>query len=322
MSIGKFSLTINVMVDSSERAIIAEFGVNEADRLGGGMEASVYALDAQRVLKIYGATTGGDQLHVLKDFYDGLDRSTVPFALPQLYELHDVRGRWVTVEARLAGQLLATLLGQVTGVQRQAFMRKYLLALAALSQVRMAYPADRYRLYDSEQLSRADRGDWHQFLHRFVRHKVAEIAHYLQRDVVDFGAKLTQLLAILEQPYWGEYRLIHGDFFPGNLLCDANGDISAVLDFGLFTMRGDWRYDLATACAFFDMYDELGCNARAHLFDLTGELFGFEQRGILYRYLLIFSLVGANAYSPTCADGHYEWCVQNLNNDRYWAEIE
>jgi hypothetical protein len=70
------------------------------------------------------------------------------------------------------------------------------------------------------------------------------------------------------------------------------------------------------------MYDELAVQARdrylARLLDYLGE----QVRGKLYRYVLIYCLLSANTYSADCTDDHYRWCVANLNNPRYWSEIE
>ncbi|MEM8859572.1 MAG: hypothetical protein AAGD96_14690, partial [Chloroflexota bacterium] len=69
---------------------------------------------------------------------------------------------------------------------------------------------------------------------------------------------------------------------------------------------------------FFDMYDEL----KRQIFDrfetIVFETIGDDKRGILHCYILIYSILSANTYSADCTDGHYQWCVENLNNERYW----
>ncbi|MEZ4675028.1 MAG: hypothetical protein R2932_12375 [Caldilineaceae bacterium] len=47
---------------------------------------------------------------------------------------------------------------------------------------------------------------------------------------------------------------------------------------------------------------------------------GETIRPLLYRYLL-YSFLSANTYSAECTDGHYAWCVANLNNAGYWALV-
>jgi len=131
-----------------------------------------------------------------------------------------------------------------------------------------------------------------------------------------------QLHTVLDQPYRGDERLIHGDFFPGNLLLNDEHEITALLDFGLLTMYGDYLFDIATGWVFFDMYDELRAQVRDRYLAVVLDTLGERVRGRLYRYVLIYSILSANTYSSNCADGHYQWCVANLNNHPYWQAIK
>jgi hypothetical protein len=105
-------------------------------------------------------------------------------------------------------------------------------------------------------------------------------------------------------------------------LIDNDQHVTALLDFGLLTMYGDPLFDIATGWVFFDMYDELKLNIRERLLSLVLQKLGSHIRGWLYRYVFLYSIISANTYSPTCADGHYQWCVANLNNQEYWNTIE
>jgi fructosamine-3-kinase len=140
--------------------------------------------------------------------------------------------------------------------------------------------------------------------------------------VAQFAANVEHLRRVLNRPYHGEYRLIHGDFFPGNLLIDADIQISALLDFGLLMMYGDPLFDLATGWVFFDMYDELKAQVRDHYLAMLLDRLGEQVRGRLYRYVLIYSILSANTYSSDCSDGCYHWCVANLSNQHYWNCID
>jgi hypothetical protein len=88
------------------------------------------------------------------------------------------------------------------------------------------------------------------------------------------------------------------------------------------TMYGDTLFDIATGWVFFDMYDELKANIRERYLSIALETLGRRARGKLYRYVLLYSVLSANTYSSTCTDGHYRWCVTNLNNQEYWNNIE
>jgi len=77
-------------------------------------------------------------------------------------------------------------------------------------------------------------------------------------------------------------------------------------------------FDVATGWVFFDMYDELRANARERYLSLILDRLGESARPKLHRYVLLYSVLSANTYSPTCSDGHYRWCVANLNHPAYW----
>lgn len=201
-------------------------------------------------------------------------------------------------------------------------MQGYLSAVLAVSSIQASPVCERYKLFDPDHLSERCDGDWHQFLARYLRQKLAQVSPYLSRDVPQFATKVQQLTELLDQPYRGDERLIHGDFCPSNLLVDDEHQITAPLDFGLLTMVGDPLFDLATGWVFFDMYDELKAQVRERCLAMLLERLGDQARGKLYRYVLIYSILSANTYSPQCSDGHYQWCVANLSNHHYWDAID
>lgn len=186
----------------------------------------------------------------------------------------------------------------------------------------MPAEATAYRLFDAERLSERAEGDWHTFLGRWLALTLRRLTPFFERDVADFAAKRWRMQDILRRPYDGSYRLIHGDIFPGNLLADENGRIQALVDFGLFTMYGDPLFDAATAWVLFDMYDALRADARARLLPFMIERICNGAVGRLYRYVLLYSLLSADAYAADCSDGHYAWCVANLNTAIYWENID
>ncbi len=286
------------------------------------MEAEVYACAPDAVLKLYAGSASLADLRILRDFYDLLDRQLVPYTLPRIYTVAQEDRFLVTIEQRLAGMRLSAVLPALTTDQLDAIMQRYLTAALAVSRIQAPPAFDRYKLFDPDHVSYRMHGGWHQFLARYLAHKLAQVTPYLTRDVPQFAAKVQQLYAVLDQPYRGDYQLIHGDFFPGNLLINDDHQITALLDFGLLTMYGDYLFDIATGWVFFDMYDELKAQVRDRYLAMLLDRLGEKVRGKLYRYVLIYSILSANTYSSNCADGHYRWCVANLSNQRYWNAIE
>ena len=305
-------------MDQARNHILDLYGVSSDAKLGSGMEAEVYACGPDAVLKLYAGTTRLADLLALQSFYDALDRSLVPYALPRIHTVAEHGPVLVTLEQRLPGVLMSTLLPGLAPDKLESMMRRTLDAALALSQLSLPPGLDRYKLFDPERLSLHAKGDWHRFLARALESKLTQVAPYLSRDVTRFEAKVRRLQSILDTPYESALCLIHGDFFPGNLLVDAEGQITALLDFGLLTMAGDHLFDVATGWVFFDMYDDLRANVRERYLSLILERLGECVRPTLYRYVLLYSILSANTYSPTCSDGHYGWCVANLNHPTYW----
>jgi fructosamine-3-kinase len=309
-------------LDAARNHILQKYHVSPHARLSSGMEAEVYAYGPDAVLKLYTGAASLADLHILCDFYNSLDRQLVPYALPHIHTVAQEDHFLITIEQRLAGIPMSAVLPTLTTDQLDAIMQRYLTAALALSGIQAPPQFDRYKLFDSDRLSCRSQGDWHQFLARYLTHKLAQVTPYLNRDVSQFAAKVQQLRTVLSQPYRDDYRLIHGDFFPGNLLINDERHITALLDFGLLTMYGDALFDLATGWVFFDMYDELRARARERYLAMLLDRLGENVRGKLYRCVLIYSVLSANTYSSKCSDGHYRWCVANLSNQDYWNGIE
>lgn len=302
--------------------LLQKWGISGTDYLGHGMEAEVYSYGKDQVFKLYAGTLAIADLYTLQDFYVGLIRPKTGYALPKIKIITQVDDYLVTIEKRLIGTPLSTYLPTLTTTQLDAVMHRYLTATLALSEIQTKSAVTRYKLFDPTQISLRVAGDWHQFLSRYLEQKSPSVTPYLSRDVAQFEHKLQQLYALLAQPYHGAIQLIHGDIYPGNLLVDADLKITALFDFGLLTMYGDYLFDVATSWVFFDMYDQLQANLRARYLAIVLDRLGATIRGKLYRYMLIYSVISADTYSATCDDGHYQWCVANLNNSHYWQMIE
>ena len=306
----------------TKQAILRKYGLSPDDLLHKGMEAEVYAMGIEAVLKLYIGTTDFEHLTTLQNFYASLSQSELSYSLPHIETVAREGDICSTIERRLPGSPMSTILPKLTTEQMDTLMQAYLTAALELTKVQIPFEFDRYKLFDPEDLSRTTRGDWHRFLSGYLDQKFGQLSVYLERDVTDFTEKVQQLQFILSKPYTGGYHLIHGDFFPGNILVDEGHRVTALLDFGLFTMYGDFLFDIATGWVFFDMYDELRANIRERYLDITLDWLGERARGKLYRYVLLYSILSADTYSPDCTDGHYRWCVTNLNNQTYWNNIE
>jgi len=310
------------LVNPAKQAVLAKYHLTDAALIARGMEAEVYAYGADAVLKLYPPSTSLAALEQLHAFYAALDRSCLSYAVPRIDLLADEGAYCVTIEPRLAGHPFEALLDTRLLHHADALMTTYVEAVLEVARIAMPPATSRYKVVDPDQLSTRAAGDWHAFLRRWLDRQLPTLAPYLTRDVDDFAAKCAQHDALLAQPYRGPYQLIHGDIFPGNLLAASDGRIQALLDFGRFSMYGDAVWDAATAWVFFDMYEQRRANLRARVLPHFLERLADAVRGRLYRYVLVYSLLSAHTYAADCSDGHYAWCVANLNTAPYWERIE
>jgi streptomycin 6-kinase len=305
----------------TKQLILQKYGLSPNHLIRKGMEAEVYAIGTDVILKLYMGTTNLTDLTTLQNFYASIDQSALYYSLPHIQTVAAEGDICISIERRLPGTPMSIILPMLTKKQMDRMMQAYLSAALELATIPIPSDFDRYKLFDAEGMSRRTNGDWNQFLTRYLAQKLSQVSVYLENDVTEFARKVQWLYTILAQPYTGHYHVIHGDFFPGNILVDERYRITALIDFGLMTMYGDSLFDIATGWVFFDMYDELKANIRERYLSMTLDTLGKRVRGILYRYVLLYSILSANMYSSTCADGHYQWCVNNLNNREYWDNI-
>jgi Ser/Thr protein kinase RdoA (MazF antagonist) len=301
--------------------VLAKYRRTADDLVGQGMESAVYTYGLDSVLKIYDQTTSRAHLRLLQDFYDSLDRTAVSFALPSIRSVAVEGPYLVTIEKRLPGSPMADILPTLAPNQLDRWFESYVETVLELGRIPMADSTIHYKLFDPHQLSRRVDGDWHHFLQRYLALQLTSLSDYFARDVTAFHEKRKRMEMVLSPPYTGPYNLVHGDIFPGNILVSSTGRTEVLLDFGLFTMYGDPYFDLATSWVFFDMYDQLQANVRERLLTLLIARLGEQARPRLYRYVLLYSLLSANTYASDCTDGHYEWCVANLNTEDYWNDM-
>jgi aminoglycoside phosphotransferase len=306
----------------TKELILQRYGLSPEHLIRKGMEAEVYAFGSGGILKLYNGTTNLAYLTSLQTFYATIDSSALSYSLPYIETVAAEGDICISIERRLPGDPMSEKLPTLTKKQMDYVMHAYLAAARELTKIQIPADFDRYKLFDAEDISRRRDGDWHQFLGRYLSQKLSQVATYLKRDVKNFDLNVQRLYTILAQPYAGNYSVIHGDFFPGNILVDERRRITALLDFGSLTMYGDSLFDIATGWVFFDMYEELKANLRERYLAIILETLGTSVREKLYFYVLLYSLLSANTYSSTCADGHYQWCVENLNNREYWRYIE
>lgn len=306
---------------NAKSIILDKFGISKSNFLGSGMESEVYAYDDNKVVKLYNDMSDSNKQRILKGFYSKIDSSSLSYELPFIYDTFEENGILVTIEKRIEGNNLQSMLSKMNYIEQNNMMETYLNANIELKSVKVKLNLEGYTLFNNQQISSLNINSWFDLLKEEIFRKQRELESYLKRDVVNYDAKVKQLVGILSLGYEGEYSLIHGDFYPGNVMINQSGKVTGLIDFGLMTMYGDNLFDIAIGWVCFDMYNELNANIYERYLNIIISTLGEDVRKRLYFYVLIYSYISANFYSPNCEDGHYQWCVRNLNNKNYWEVL-
>lgn len=222
-----------------DAAILETLGLSPRRPLGEGGEAVVYAMDDDRVARIYHPGHPPATVHARTRLLAELEPQAlrVPFAIPRVLETRDLNGRLVTLEPRLEGRPVEVVLGELRGAAREALVRAYLEAAHAIGALDVERPGCGDLCRDDPLHAPSPR-DYHRL--RAVRNLRAAGPEFSHVD----ARALAEALPSSEQP-----ALVHLDAFPGNMLTDGRR-VTAVLDFGTVSIRGEPRIDPLLAAVY------------------------------------------------------------------------
>ena len=233
------------------RAILDQHGVSESDELGRGGEAHVYALDARRVLRVH-RHEAADHVRRIGELYASLDRSAVPYALPEVLEVHgDGEVSW-SIERRLPGRPLDVVIGGLHGGARNRALTAYVDGAAAFRALGVppGWSGGCGELFTDERL-RAER--WGDLLAQRLGLQLDQARPLLEGTVPLLDRVRTRVLGEARLEPGGGAALVHGDWFPGNVLVGDDLAVSAALDLGWLTVVGSADHDVRSAVVFFEV---------------------------------------------------------------------
>jgi hypothetical protein len=167
-------------------------------------------------------------------------------------EVHsDGEGSW-SIERRLPGRTLDAIIDGLRGDDRARALAAYVDGAAAFAGLSppTGWPGGCGELFTAERLH-AER--WGDLLADRLGLQL-DRAHPLLEGVVPalHAVRLRLLGEARLQPGEGEC-LVHGDWFPGNVLLDDDLRVSAAIDLGWLTVVGPADHDVRSAVAFYDV---------------------------------------------------------------------
>jgi aminoglycoside phosphotransferase (APT) family kinase protein len=284
--------------------LLNTFGVTSERPLGSGQESDVFAIDDRRVLRLYRHFSGRQHLAQLASFYARLDRREAPFMVPEIVEFGERDGVSYAVEMRVSGIDLAQALRRMEGETRLRAIGKYVDAAASVRSLK--YPQAQFGEVIADRPVR--RESWAEFVvARAVqcleehRHRLVGVLERPERGISALEAGLASRAA-------ASPNLVHGDYFPENVMVADDGRVCGVIDFGALTLIGDADLDLA--CAVLNLTGMAGVtpdDRRAAL--KRGETHGLTRETLdLYSLFYAFRFLGALRDN----DGLFRWCVRTI----------
>ncbi len=299
------------------------FNISKASFLAKGMESSVFDIGNNRVAKLYKKEPHTPDFHKLSNFYHTLDTSKVTFSVPQILDVQEEDEYILVIEAKYTGRALTVAALQTLSIQElKDFVLNYTETLCSVRRLKSDSIAEAETFTGESQFFSSDAADWRVLVLQSLESKENVAGKAFSEDVVAYYGKYHHLRAFFQTHTFTKAEIIHGDFFPGNLLVDNKGAIKYVLDFGTLTTKGDYLFDLATGWQFIDMYGEITkIDLKKLVYDSISNRLSSEEQNALRAYILFYSLISFNMYSHSRKDGHYLWCVNNWNNEDLWEKL-
>lgn len=228
--------------------VLEKFSIGDELLLGAGAESRVYALSNDLVLRVYRGAAGRT-IRERKALLTALPRDAVSFALPEIVGEGSAGGTAYTVERRLPGRSLDAALADLRDDARANAWRNYLDAASAIA--RLTIEGDEFGETTGWGGTPLRERTWTGYLLASIDRSLRERGDILSRDVPGLETvldRVRQRVVRLGEP--AERKLVHGDFYPQNVMVDDGGRVTAVIDFGGNTLLGDQRMDLASAAIF------------------------------------------------------------------------
>ena len=303
-----------VAVDhQGEEEILAGFGTSRDRLLGGGGETEVFALDEERVLRLYRQPHGEDDQTVsqLERLYSGWAGVDVGIEVPAILESGLRKGRPYTIDRRFSGRPFAPWLATAHQDERRKALITFLDATEKIKE--LPSPVEGFaRLVGPEAPDQFATLD--ELLHNMLAGRVASSHDRLLRDVKDPSAVWDRLHAEIAERHV-DPALAHGDVCPPNAYLSLGPEgpvVTGIGDFSPHTVNGDPMMDVAGAV----MFLELGQYPAAAEDAVWLESVAVERHGAetahwieVYRRFYGFYFSDTFQFDPPT----YGWCLRQLN---------
>jgi aminoglycoside phosphotransferase (APT) family kinase protein len=229
--------------------------------------------------------------------------------MPQILDQGEEHGVFYSLDRLIEGRPLHELMPVLEGDDRRRALASYTDAAFEIASLPLVRDEFGEFLRDDDSIRAAT---WSAYLLARM-HRSLDEAPWLSDDVSALNPIVTALTRRIEAFPPVPKALVHGDYFPGNVLIADDFSVSGVIDFGPLTVIGDPMLDLASAVIFLEVArpgytPEDTAFVRDRLFAHIGP--AIDDAIITYRAWY------AIRFSPYRADDAnlYAWCIGSLNN--------
>jgi putative membrane protein len=296
-----------------EAQLLAAYGTGRDQLIGSGGESEVFALDQDRVLRIYRSRHEAPRRTAaqLRALYESWRVIDIGIELPLIMEMAERNGCFYTVDRRFSGRNFSSWLQSADMTQRRAALISFLDATERLQQLPSPVAGFARLIGDGapEQF-----GTLGELLASMLWGPLQMSRTRLERDVPGVSEVWNRLHADLAQRSVAP-ALVHGDVCPPNAYLSQAPDgavVTGIGDFSPHTVHGDPLMDLAGALIFLELepYADAPADA-AWLEAVAVERHGREIVPWINVYRRFYGFYFSNAYAfdPTL----YAWCLRQLS---------
>ena len=298
---------------SGDNGLLRAFGTSRDQLLGSGGESEVFAVDHERVLRLYRSRHEAPQrtaaqLQALYESWRGVD---IGIELPLIIDAGEREGRFYTVDRRFSGRNFSRWLQDADLAQRRSALVSFLDATEQLQ--RLPSPVPGFARLIGEGAPQQF-GTLSELLASMLQLPLATSRTRLERDVPGIVEVWNRLHGDLAERSVSP-ALVHGDICPPNAYL-SQGPLGPVVtgigDFSPHTINADPLLDVAGAVIFLEL--EPYADATSDAVWLEGVAVERHGREIVrwievYRRYYGFYFSNAYAVEPTL----YAWCLRQLS---------
>jgi putative membrane protein len=298
---------------ASEDALLAGFGTSRDRLLGAGGESEVFALDDQRVLRVYRQRHEAPHQTIgqLRALYASWTDHDIGIELPRILEAGERNGRPYSIDRRFSGRPFSPWLAQAEPGERRTALLSFLDATARLTELPSPVPgfARLIGLDAPTQFASAA-----ELARTMLVGPTLSSRVQLSQDVPHIAHVWERLQADLNERHVAAV-LVHGDICPPNAYLQTGPDgpaITGIGDFSPHTVNGDPMMDVTGTVAFLELEPyAAAAEDSAWLETVAVERWGSETSHWIDVYRRFYGFYFSNAYEfdPVL----YGWCLRQLN---------